>query len=174
MVWMEADGGGEPDRGTDGGGDPDEGRWRRQWCERRRVEAMTQTEEATWMEARTATEAATRMEAWTKEATAMEVVTRMEVVTWTEMPRWKVGAETRGQLTGPGLGATDAQAHRRLLQLAASYPHRLLWLASSHGDESRENEIEFCVREEREREIRREERFVFLSRESRDRNLWLW
>jgi hypothetical protein len=54
--------------------------------------------------------------------------------------------------TGPDHGATGAQARRRLLQLTASYPHRLLRLASSRGDESRENEIEFCVREERERE----------------------
>jgi hypothetical protein len=50
--------------------------------------------------------------------------------------------------TGPGREVTSAQARRRLLQLAASYPHRLLRLASSRGDESRENEIEFCVREE--------------------------
>jgi hypothetical protein len=42
------------------------------------------------------------------------------------------------------------------------------------GHESRENEIEFCVREEREREKRREERFILLSRESRDWNSWLW
>jgi hypothetical protein len=59
-----------------------------------------------------------------------------------------VGTETRGQLTGPGRGATSTQAHRRLLQLVASYPHHLLRLASSRGDESRENEIEFYVREE--------------------------
>jgi hypothetical protein len=67
--------------------------------------------------------------------------------------------------TGLGHGATSAQARRRLLRLA-----------SSCGDESRENEIEFYMREEREREreIRREERFILLSRESRDRNLWLW
>jgi hypothetical protein len=57
--------------------------------------------------------------------------------------------------TRPGRGATGAQARRRLLQLTASYPHRLLRLASSRGDESRENEIEFCVREERERERER-------------------
>jgi hypothetical protein len=43
--------------------------------------------------------------------------------------------------TGLGHGATSAQARRRLLRLA-----------SSCGDESRENEIEFYMREERERE----------------------
>jgi hypothetical protein len=90
------------------------------------MEAVTHTE------AVTRTEAATRMEAWTA----------------TRTPRWNVGAEMRGQLTGPGRKVTSAQARRRLLQLAASYPHRLLRLASSRGDESRENEIEFCVREE--------------------------
>jgi hypothetical protein len=31
---MEADGGGDPGRGTDGGGDPDEGRWRWRRCGR--------------------------------------------------------------------------------------------------------------------------------------------
>jgi hypothetical protein len=31
-VQTEADGGGDPDRGTDGGGDSDEGRWRRRRC----------------------------------------------------------------------------------------------------------------------------------------------
>jgi hypothetical protein len=34
MVRTEADGGGDPDRGTDGGGDPDGGRWRWRRCGR--------------------------------------------------------------------------------------------------------------------------------------------
>jgi hypothetical protein len=85
----------------------DRGEWRWRRCGRRRIEAATRTE------------------------------ARTEVATWMETPQWKVGAETWGQLTGPGRGATGAQARRRLLRLA-----------SSRGDESRENEIEFCVREE--------------------------
>jgi hypothetical protein len=78
------------------------------------------------MKAVTRIEAVTRMEARTEEVTATEVATRTEVATWMETPRCKAGAETWVQLTGPGRGATGAQARRCLLQLTASYPHRLL------------------------------------------------
>jgi hypothetical protein len=49
------------------------------------------------------------------------------------------GSRDAGPVDRTGLGreATDAQARCRLLRLA-----------SSRGDESRENEIEFCMREE--------------------------
>jgi hypothetical protein len=97
------------------------------------------------MEACTATKVATRTEA------RMEEATTTEVATWTEMPRWKLGVETWGQLTGPDRAA-EPPAPRLVV---ASYPHHLLQLASSCGDESRENEIEFCVREERERDKKR-------------------
>jgi hypothetical protein len=104
------------------------------------MEAATRTEAVTQMEARTTIEVVTQ----TEEAMATQVATRTEVATWMETPRWKVGTETRGQLTGPDR-ATEPSAPRLAV---ASYPHRLLRLASSCGDESRENEIEFCVREE--------------------------
>jgi hypothetical protein len=61
-----------------------------------------------------------------------------------EAPRWKVGAEMWAQLTGLDR-ATEPSAP---WLAAASYPHRLVWLASSRGDESRENEIELCMRDE--------------------------
>jgi hypothetical protein len=66
-------------------------------------------EAATWTEVATRMEVVTRMEAQTatrvEEAMATEVATRTEVATWTKTPRWKVGAETRGQLTRPDRAA---------------------------------------------------------------------
>jgi hypothetical protein len=84
-AWMEA----ATRTESDGGGDSaDRGGWRRR-PGRRRMDVATR------MEAQTVKEAATR----TEEATATEVVTQ------TETPRWKVGAETQGQLIGPDWAA---------------------------------------------------------------------
>jgi hypothetical protein len=145
----------------------DGGEWRRRRCGRRRMEAATRTEAR--MEAVTRTEADGGGD--TNGGADDDGGGDLDGDASVEGGRQDAGPVDR---TRSGHGATGAQAHRRLLQLAASYPHRLLRLASSRGDESRENEIKFCVREEQKREIRREERFVLLSRESWDRNLWLW